>query len=117
MSTMHSSMVVAHSIEIVQEVGRSQLRSSGRLPARLRSRRMALIHHVRCHVQASQGEMHKCGELVPPFADLPEALQVEDEDVWERPKTHLHHALLQLLAMGAFPSVIWGKLMKEGRVR
>lgn len=52
------------------------------------------IHHVRCHVQACQGKMHKCGELVPALSHLPEALQVQDEDVWQRPQTHLHHALL-----------------------
>lgn len=71
------------------------------------------VHHVRRHVQARQGKMHERGELVPPISHLPEALQVEDEDVRERPQAHLHHALLQLLTVGAFPGIIWGKLEGE----
>lgn len=68
------------------------------------------VHHVRRHVQARHGEMYKRGELVPPFAHLPEALQVEDEDVWQRPQTHFHHALLQLLTVRALPGIVWGEL-------
>ncbi len=71
------------------------------------------VHHVRRHVQGRQGEMHERGELVPPLSHLPEALQVEDEDVRERPQAHLHHALLQLLTVGALPGIIWGKLVGE----
>lgn len=113
MTAMHSSMVVAHSIQIVQEIGRSQLMSSGLFPARLdrgRLHAVLVVHHVRRHVQAGRREVHKRGELVPPLSHLPEALQMEDEDVRECPQAHLHHALLQLLAVGALPSIIWGKL-------
>lgn len=67
---------------------------------------VAAMHHVRRHVQAHQGEMHECGELVPPLTHLPEALQMENEDVWQGPQAHLHHALLQLLTMGALPGII-----------
>lgn len=116
MSSVHSSMVVAHSVQIVQEVGRNQVRSPGLFPAGLERGRVgavAAVHHVRRHVQARQGEVHERGELVPPLSHLPEALQVEDEDVRERPQAHLHHALLQLLAVGALPGIIWGKLVGE----
>lgn len=87
--------------------------SSGLFPARLergRLRAVLVVHHVRRHVQAGRGEVHERGEFVPPLSHLPEALQMEDEDVRERPQAHLHHALLQLLAVGALPSIIWGKL-------
>ena len=120
MSTVHSSMVVAHSVQIVQEIRRTELGSSRLFPARLergRMRAVVAVHHVRCHVQARQWEMHEGGELVPPLSHLPEALQVEDEDVRERPQTHLHHALLQLLAVGALPGVIWGELFGQRGAR
>ncbi len=117
MSAVHSSMVVAHSVQIIQEVRRGQVSVSGLFPARLQRRRVAsvvAVHHVRRHVQARQGEMHQRGELVPALSHLPEALQVEDEDVRQRPQAHLHHALLQLLAVWALPGIIWGKLV-EGK--
>lgn len=111
MSTVHASMVVADSVQVVQEVGGSQVWPSGLLPARRRRRlvgAVAAVHHVRRHVQARQGEVHECSELVPALAHLPEALQVQDEDVRQRPQAHLHHALLQLLAVGALPGVVRG---------
>lgn len=120
MSAVHSSMMVAHGIQIVQEVGGSQVRSSGLFPAGLQRGRVGAVvafDHVRRHVQARQGEMHKGGEFVPPLPYLPEALQVEDEDVRERPQAHLHHALLQLLTVGALPCVIRGELMQEREVK
>lgn len=116
MSTMHSSMVVTHSIQIVQEVRGSQVGSSGLLPPRLEGDLMGAVvavHHVRRHVQARQREMHERGELVPPLSHLPEALQVQDEDVRQCPQAHLHHPLLQLLTVRALPGVIWGKLVGE----
>lgn len=106
MSTVHASVVVAHSIQIIQIVRRSQVRSSALLPARLLMGAVAAMHHVRRHVQAHQGEMYERGELVPPLTHLPEALQMENEDVWQGPQAHLHHALLQLLTMGALPGII-----------
>lgn len=47
---------------------------------------------------------------------LSEALEVEDEDVGQRPQTHLHHPLLQLLTVGALPGVVGGQL-ESGRQR
>lgn len=41
---------------------------------------------------------------------LPEALEMQDEDVGESPQAHLHHALLKLLTVGTLPRVIRGKL-------
>ena len=113
-STVHSSMMVADGVKIIEEVRRSQVRSRGLLPAWLKRSLLGAtvaIHHMRRHVQARQGEVHKCGELVPPLTHLPEALQVEDEDVRQGPQTHLYHALLQLLTVRALPGVIWGKLV------
>ena len=77
MSTVHSSMVVADSIQIIQEVRRSRIGTSGLLPSWLKRglvRAAVAVHHVRCHVQPHQGEMDKSGELVPPLTHLPEAL-------------------------------------------
>lgn len=117
MSTVHSSVMVTHSIQIIQELRRDQVGSTGLLPPRLERGlerglvgAVVAVHHVRRHVQARQGEMHEGGELVPALSHLPEALQVEDEDVRQRPEAHLHHALLQLLAVGALPGIVWGKL-------
>lgn len=118
MAAVHSSVVVAHSVQVVQEVGRSQVRPSGLSPARLERGLMgAAAHHVRRHVQARQGEVHEGGELVPPLPHLPEALQVEDEDVRQRPQAHLHHALLKLLAVRTPPGVIRGELESAQRTR
>lgn len=118
MTTVHPSVVVADSIQIIQEVRRSQVRFPGVLPAWWKGdllRSLAAVHHVRRHVQARQGEVHKRGELVPPLAHLSEALQVEDEDVRQGPEAHLHHALLQLLTVGAFPGIVWGKLETKNK--
>lgn len=37
---------------------------------------------------------------------LSEAFEMEDEYVRERPQAHLHHALLQLFAVGTFPGIV-----------
>lgn len=81
MSAVHSSVVVAHCIQIVKEVRRSQVGSPGLFPARLEGGLMGAVvavHHVRGHIQTHHGKMYERGELVPPLAHLPEALQVED---------------------------------------
>lgn len=88
----------------------------GLIPAGLQGRRMGavgVVHHVRRHVQAGQWKVHQSGELVPPLPHLPKALQVEDEYIWQRPQAHLHHALLELLAVGALPRIVWCKLRWE----
>lgn len=121
MAAVHPSMVVADGIQIIQEVGGSQVWPSGLVPSGLQKGLLGAVvavHHVWRHVQTRKRKVHKGGELVPALAHLSEALQVEDEDVRQSPQTHLHHALLQLLAVGAFPGIVWGKLQtkthKEG---
>lgn len=109
MAAVHPSVVVADGVKIIQEVRRSRVGPSGLAPYGLLGA-VVVVHHVWRHVQTRQGKVHKGGELVPALAHLPEALQVEDEDVGQSPQAHLHHALLQLLAVRAFPGVIWGKL-------
>lgn len=76
MAPVHPSVMVAHGVEIVEEVRGSQLG-----PAASLRWAVVAVHHVRRHVQVHQGETYKRGQLVPPLAHLPEALQVEDEDV------------------------------------
>lgn len=41
---------------------------------------------------------------------LSEPLEMQYEHIWERPQTELNTALLQLLAVGAAPGVVWGQL-------
>lgn len=98
MTTVHPSMVVAHGVQVVHKVERCQLvLLPGVIPAGLQggwAGAVAVVHHVRCHVQVSQGEVHQSGKLVPPLTNLAEALQVEDEYVRKRPQAHLHHTLL-----------------------
>lgn len=65
------------------------------------------LDHMGCHVQGCEREAYESGELVSSLAHLPETLEVEDEDVWECPQTHLNHALLQLLAVRTLPCVVW----------
>lgn len=74
---------------------------------------VAAVHHVRRHVQPAQREMDEGGQLVPVLANMREAFQVKDEDVRECPQAHLHHALLELFAVGTLPSIIWGKLKRK----
>lgn len=116
MAAMHASMVVTHSVQIIEEVWRHQVRwSSALFPPRLEGVLMAVVgvHHVGRHVQAAQGEVHQRGQLVPAVAHLSEALQVEYQDVWKRPQAHFYHALLQLLTMRALPCVVWGQLERN----
>lgn len=118
MSTVHSSMMVAHSIQIIQELGGHQVATTRLLPPRMERGlvvAMVAVHHVRRHVQSCQGEMNEGGELVPALSHLPEALQVEDKNVRQRPQAHLNHALLQLLAVGALPGIVWCKLEGGGQ--
>lgn len=90
MAAVHASVVVADGVEVVQEVGRRAGVGGVRLlpgggPGAQVAAAPAPLHHVGRHVQAGQGEAHQGGELVPALAHLPEALEVEDEDVWQRP--------------------------------
>ena len=105
-AAVQPAVVVAHGVQVVQRVGGAgggRGRAGGGLAA-------APLDHVGRHVQAGQGEGHQRGELGAPRRHLPEALEVQDEDVRQRPQTHLHHALLQLEAVGAAPRIIRGQL-------
>lgn len=108
MAAVHAPVVVTDGVEVVEEVvgqGAVGLLPGGG-PGSQVARALAALDHVGRHVQAGRGEAHQRGELVAPLAHLPEALEVQDEDVGQCPQAHLHHALLQLLAVGALPRVV-----------
>lgn len=112
---MHATMMVTHGIQVIQEVLGMLACVSPLMKLLFPRRRQACtvvipLDHVGCHVQGCEREAHKSGELVSSFAHLPEALEVEDKDVWECPQTHLNHALLQLLAVRTLPCIIWSQL-------
>lgn len=83
MPPMHPSMMVAHSVEVIQivmregHVGRLVLLPEGMLPQRRRPgpivqvlHALTPLDHVRGHVQSRQGEMHQSRQLVPPVTHL-----------------------------------------------
>lgn len=41
---------------------------------------------------------------------LSEPLEVQYEHIWQRPQAELDAALLELLAVGAAPGVVWSQL-------
>lgn len=94
-SPMHASMVVAHGIEIIEEVLwlllllmllLLQLLWGSLVLLVVRGCRSLLpLHHMRSHVQAGQGKAHLCGQLVAAVGHLPEALEVQNENVGKRP--------------------------------
>ncbi|KAL0198358.1 hypothetical protein M9458_006898, partial [Cirrhinus mrigala] len=111
---MHASMMVTHGVQVIQEVQRVSA-GFGTLmgllfPAGRRSGTAAPLDHVAAHIQASEGEMDQRGELVTALSHLSEAFEVKDEDVWEGPQAHLHHALLQLLTVRTLPRIVRGQL-------
>ena len=103
---MQPTLVVAHGVQVVEVVGGGGV-GQGRAGSGLAA---APLDHVGRHVQAGQGEGHQRGELGAALGSLPEALEVQDEDVGQRPQAHLDHALLQLLAVGAAPRIVRGQL-------
>ncbi len=118
MASMHASMMVTHGVQVIQEVQRV---SAGfgpvmglLFPAGRRSGTVAPLDHVAAHIEASEGEVDQCGELVTALSHLSEALEVKDEDVWESPQAHLHRALLQLLTVRTLPCIVRGQLSKHG---
>ncbi len=117
MASMHASMMVTHGVQVVHEV---QCVTAGfgsvidlLFPARRRSGTVAPLDHVAAHIEASEGEVDQRGELVPALSHLSEELEVKDEDVWESPQAHLHHALLQLLTVRTLPCIVRGQLSKH----
>ena len=83
-------------------------------PTRREPSEVAPLDHMGCHIQRSQREADKRGQLVAPFTHLSEALEVKDEYVGKCPQTHLNHALLELLAVRTFPCVVRSQLGKQG---
>lgn len=118
---MHAPMMVTHSVQVVQEVLRMLACFSPLLkllfPCRGQVGAVTPLDHVGCHVQGCEREAHESGELVSSFTHLPEALEVEDEDVWERPQTHLNHTLLQLLTVRTLPCIVWSQLHAQGTIQ
>lgn len=82
MSSVHPSMMVTHSIEVIQivmgedHVSRLVVLSWGLLPGRCgRSQvqvphTLSSLHYMRGHVQTSKGEAHQGWQLVPSLAHL-----------------------------------------------
>lgn len=66
------------------------------------------------HVQPAQGEAHQRAQLVAVLGHLAEALQVDDEDVGQRPEAELHRALLRDPAVRAAPRVVRCQLLLLG---
>lgn len=82
MSSVHSSVMVTHSVEVVLillwegQVGSLVVLPRGRLPGGWPCPQVQVphaltpLHHVGGHVQSSQGETHQGWQLIPPLADL-----------------------------------------------
>lgn len=111
MPALQAAVVIADGIEVIQEVTLGAFRA-GVLPGPPLATAIA-FGHMGSHVKAPQREVHKCGELMALFAHLPEALQVDDEDIRKCPQAELHGALLKHLAVGAAPSIIRGQLQRK----
>lgn len=118
---MHASVMVTHSVQVIQEVLRILACFIPLMKLLFPCVRQACavipLDHVRCHIQGCKREANQSGELVSSFAHLPETFEVEDEDVRECPQTHLNHALLQLLAMRTLPCVVWSQLHAQDTIK
>lgn len=115
MPTLQTAVVVADGIQVVQEVqrvagGQAGWLLPGRPGAGRRHGPSTPLGHVRSHVEAAEWELHQCGELVSSPRHLTEPLEVNNEDVGQRPQTQLHHTLLEGLAVGALPRIVLGQL-------
>lgn len=119
-TSMHATVMVTHGVQVVQEVLRMLACFTSLMlllfPCGRWASEVISFDHVGRHVQCCEWEAHKSGELVSSVAHLPESLKVENENVWECPQTHLNHALLQLLAVGALPCIIWSQLHTQGTI-
>lgn len=112
-ASVHASVMVAHRVQVVQDVCRSPAAFGLLFGAGWQAAARAPLDHMPAHIETREGEVDLRGELVALLSHLPEAFEVEDEDVGERPETHLHRALLKLLTMRALPCVIRGQLSKH----
>lgn len=90
MPTLQTPMVVADSIQVVEEVqwvGGGE--ADGLLPGGPRARSRLGVGAPPCyvgsHVESRQWELHQRGELVPSLSHLTEPLQMDDQDVRQSP--------------------------------
>lgn len=112
-ASVHASVMVTHGVQVVQDICCSSAALGLLFGARWQPGACASLDHVPAHIETREGEVDLRGELVALLSHLPEAFEMEDEDVGERPETQLHHALLELLTMRALPCVVWGQLSKH----
>lgn len=118
MPTLQTAMVVADSIQVVEEVhwvggGEADRLLPGGPGSRPCLRVGAPSCYMGSHVEPRQWELHQRGELVPSLPDLTEPFQVDDQDVRQGPQTQLYHTLLEDLAVGALPCIVLGQLQRK----
>lgn len=115
---LHGAVMVAHRIQVIHVVlwvPPESVRPSPRRPVRGQApAALASLNHVGRHVQAGQGELDHVLEFHAPVSVLPEALQVDDEHVGQRPQAQRDAPLLQLLAVRAAPGVVGGEPLLFG---
>lgn len=90
MPTLQTAMVVADSIQVVEEVQRvGGGKTDGLLPGRPGAWPCLGVGAPPCymgsHVESRQRELHQRGELVPSFPHLTEAFQMDDQDIRQGP--------------------------------
>lgn len=115
MPALQAAMVIADGIEVIQEVTMTAF-LVGVFPGPPLAATTTLCH-MGSHVKPPQREVHKCGEFMALFTHLPEALQMDDEDIRKGPQTELHSALLKHLTVGASPSIIRSQLQRKRQSR
>lgn len=120
MPTLQTAVVVADSIQVVQEVQLVAGRQAGRLlPGRPgawpwpRLGTCVSLGHMGSHVEAAEWELHQREELVSSVAHLTEPFEVDDEYIGQGPQTQLHRALLEDFAVGALPRIVLGQLERK----
>lgn len=118
MPTLQTAMVVADSIQVIEEVQRVGGGEADRLlPGGPRARPSLGVGAPPCymgsHVESRQWKLHQRGELVPSLSYLTEPFQMDDQDVGQSPQTQLDHTLLEDLAVRALPCIILGQLERK----
>ena len=114
MSTSHATIVVVHSVQVVDErLG---------LPAILaftldRQSSLDLVSlDERLHVESFDGEVDVVVNLVARVPTRAKALERKDEDVGDLPDLDLLRRLLVLLAVGAVPRVVLAESLLLGEL-
>lgn len=111
MSTMQAPVMIADGVQIIEKITLA-LFWQGLLPGAPLAA-TAAFGYVGSHIKPSQGKVHQSGELVALLPHLPEAFQVNDEDIGECPQAEFDHALLKDLAVGTAPGIIWSQLQRR----